>query len=87
LAHFVFWYCAQRLLVGLFRDYEAYVLGLGTGQCFHLAMALAGVVLQITLRGESPPKATGAHGVPRTETGPASIGVWRVAALTLPEHI
>ena len=76
--------------MGLFRDYEAYVLGLGTGQCFHLAMALAGVVLQITLRGESPPKATGAHGahgVPRTETGPASIGVWRVAALALLEHI
>ena len=60
LAHFVFWYGALRFVVDQCRDYEAYLLGLGTGQYFNLAMALAGVVLLITLHGEAPPRAIGA---------------------------
>jgi phosphatidylglycerol:prolipoprotein diacylglycerol transferase len=83
LAHFVFWYGALRFIVDQFRDYEAYVLGLGTGQYFNLAMALAGVVLLFTLHGEAPPQTIKSQIVPTTEAGRASVGVWRVVALAL----
>jgi phosphatidylglycerol:prolipoprotein diacylglycerol transferase len=46
-AHFVFWYGFLRLLTDCFREYGTEYLGIGTGQYFNLAMALAGVVLYI----------------------------------------
>lgn len=43
--HFVFWYGSLRLFVDVFREYDSYWLGVGRGQYFNLAMALAGFSL------------------------------------------
>jgi phosphatidylglycerol---prolipoprotein diacylglyceryl transferase len=43
--HFVFWYGFLRLFVDVFREYDSYWLGVGRGQYFNLAMALAGLSL------------------------------------------
>ncbi|HEX2098211.1 MAG TPA: hypothetical protein VHF46_04060 [Rubrobacteraceae bacterium] len=43
--HFVFWYGFLRLFVDIFREYGSYWLGVGRGQYFNLAMALAGLSL------------------------------------------
>jgi phosphatidylglycerol:prolipoprotein diacylglycerol transferase len=43
--HFVFWYGSLRLFVDVFREYDSYWLGIGRGQYFNLAMALAGLLL------------------------------------------
>ena len=42
-ASFVLLYGALRLAVDMFRDYESYWMGIGTGQIPNLAMALAGL--------------------------------------------
>ncbi len=53
---FVFLYAGLRFSVDLFRDYEAAWLGIGTGQVFNLAMALAGLLMLIwTLRSPRRP--------------------------------
>ncbi len=56
LAHFVFWYGFLRLLIDLFRDYGANFLGIGRGQYFNLAMAVAGLALMLwfSLAGRRP---------------------------------
>jgi hypothetical protein len=38
-----FWYGSLRLFVDVFREYDSYWLGVGRGQYFNLAMALAGL--------------------------------------------
>ena len=44
---FIFLYAALRFSVDIFRDYEAAWLGIGTGQVFNLAMAVAGLAMLI----------------------------------------
>ncbi len=49
-ANFIFWYGFLRIFVDLFRDYRVDVLGLGPGQVFNIAMALAGLLLFLWAR-------------------------------------
>jgi phosphatidylglycerol---prolipoprotein diacylglyceryl transferase len=43
LGHFVFWYGFLRLFADHYREYEAYWLGIGTGQYFNLLTAAVGL--------------------------------------------
>jgi len=45
LGHFVLWYGLLRIFTDVFRQYGKELLGIGRGQYFNAAMALAGLVL------------------------------------------
>jgi phosphatidylglycerol:prolipoprotein diacylglycerol transferase len=45
LAHFVFWYGFLRIFTDIFREYGKELLGIGRGQYFNIALAVAGVVM------------------------------------------
>ena len=43
--HFIFWYGFLRIFVDVFREYPMTLLGIATGQCLNIAMAVAGLGL------------------------------------------
>jgi phosphatidylglycerol---prolipoprotein diacylglyceryl transferase len=56
LGHFVLWYGLLRLFVDYFRDYDSYWLGIGRGQYFNLAMAVAGLCIVLAVRNHASPE-------------------------------
>jgi phosphatidylglycerol---prolipoprotein diacylglyceryl transferase len=75
LGHFVFWYGFLRLFVDHFREYEAYWLGIGTGQYFNLLAAALGLGIIFGSRrvtGQVPEESGEPQSI-REEEGP---GFW-----------
>ncbi len=92
LAHFVFWYGFLRLLIDLFRDYGAHFLGIGRGQYFNLAMAMAGLALMLwfALAGRRPrlpdprPSDPRVHGAARLWQKRVAFATVLLFSLTIP---